>query len=262
MATCHIELFSEPKLFSTPGKKIPVWIEQWYFRLALVVDEQGIIGGTRAIARGLGISQSTAMELIRWLTKLKLLVVIEPGRGRRATTYQLRRFFVKKPVQKNFVNGSPYKDLKKNLKTNTLTGDSPRFKRYATLHLRRAVEGIKSLSKEQRLTISKLVGKLIWKANIQRHQVKALWEWLTNILPHYEKLKLTGRRLALWFIGKVQRFASPSTDRWAKEDVQMQRAFGVELAVPDEVVGLSEADEKRLREEALAGLMADGWITE
>ncbi len=224
MATCRIELFSEPKLFSTPGKKIPAWIEYWYFRLTLVVDSNGMIQGTRTIAHHLGMSQSTAMELVKWLTRLKLLVVIEPSQGRRGTMYQLRRFFVNKPAQKNFVNGNPYKVYKKNLKTNTY-GDGPRFKRYATMHLRQAVTRVKTLSEDQRLTITKLVGKLIWKANIQHHQVKALFEWLTNILPHYEKLKLTGRRLANWFIGKVQRFASPSTDRWRQEWEEEDRAY-------------------------------------
>lgn len=219
MATESIQLFHQPDLFTLPGNKIPHWIQQFYYRLALSVNEKGIIQGTRTIANALNISQSTTMELIQWLKRLKLLVELESGRGRRPTTYQLRRFFVKKFSRRNFVNGNPYKVYKKNLKTNTY-GDGPRFRRYSMKHLREAVTRVKTLSEDQQLIITKLIGKLVWKAKLQKHQIKALWEWLTNVLPYYKKLKLTGRKLAMWFISKVQRFASPSTARWASEQAE------------------------------------------
>lgn len=203
-------------LFSMNGNKIPTWVKTRYRHLALIADKQGFIqGGYKTIAKGLGVSEPFAVKLVKWLIRLKLLVVIEAGKkGRgRSTTWQIRRWFIHPKPEK--LNHSPYKVCKKNLKTNTY-GDSPQWKRYATMHLRRAVSRVKTLSKAQRLTLTRYIGRLIWKLGIQYHQVNALWEWLNDILPHYP-LKLTGRALVRWFIGKISRLAAPQTARWAQE---------------------------------------------
>ena len=262
-----IQLMHEPKLFSTPNNNIPKWVMIRYRNLTLIADEKGMLPpGYQAIADHLGCSKPFAIKIMKWLERLKLVAVAESGscgRGK-STIWQIRRWFFKVSTIKG--NQPPYKVYKKNLKTNTF-GDDPRNRRYSMKHLREAVDRVKTLSQDQRHTLTNIIGKLIWKAKIQRHQIKELWQWLTNILPHYEKLRLRGRQLALWFIGKIQRFASPSTDRWRREYEEERRKFDeqaqAEWNAPDPPEPqLSDDEFKKQHLEVLATLVDSGMMTE
>jgi len=252
---------SDPMLFTEINNRIPSWVQVSYRRLALIADASGhLVGGYAQLAIQLGFSKTHAIKLMRWLIRLKLVVVIQTGgQGRgRATTWQLRRWFWRVPKHEKVT--TPYKVYKKNLKTNTY-GDSPRWKRYATMNLRRAVTRVKTLSKEQHLTLTRYVGRLIWKLGIQPHQVKALWEWLNDILPHYP-LKLTGRGLIRWFIGKIGRLAAPQTARWAQEVAEAKLALKAELIAPNQVAPLNETEQAQQRAKVRAALVADGWVAQ
>jgi hypothetical protein len=123
VTTGPISIFVEPNSFSTPHNLIPRWVKNHYRHLCLTTDHGGyLFGGYAHIAYALGVSKPFAIRLVRWLRRLKLLAVVEPGHpGRgRSTTWQLRRWFVHiKPLKGNRpliridvrTNSRPYREI-------------------------------------------------------------------------------------------------------------------------------------------------------